>query len=73
MIIVAVDPGLKHLGWSVFDTVKNSFISFGVYDLVKDVPKKDHNGNVRNLAIIVYLSSSIRSNGKSIFSSNCSN
>ena len=42
MIIVAIDPGLKHLGWSMFDSVANSFISFGVYDLVKDVPKKEH-------------------------------
>ncbi len=42
MIIVAIDPGLRNLGWSVYDTVKEMFISFGRYDLLKDQPKSKH-------------------------------
>ena len=40
MIIVAIDPGLKNLGWAVFNTTANRFVSFGRYDLTKDQPKK---------------------------------
>lgn len=39
MIIVAIDPGLKNLGWSVYDTAKEVFVSFGRYNLLKDQPK----------------------------------
>tara|TARA_B100000780_G_scaffold277398_2_gene248010 strand:+ start:108 stop:629 length:522 start_codon:yes stop_codon:yes gene_type:complete len=42
MIIVAIDPGLRNLGWSVYDTTKSTFISFGRYDLLKDQPKAKH-------------------------------
>ena len=42
MIIVAIDPGLRNLGWSVYDTNKEMFISFGRYDLLKDQPKSKH-------------------------------
>lgn len=42
MIIVAIDPGLRNLGWSVYDTTRESFISFGRYDLLKDQPKNKH-------------------------------
>ena len=39
MIIVAIDPGIKNMGWSVYDTTKCSFIKFGRYNLVKEQPK----------------------------------
>ena len=39
MIIVAIDPGTKNLGWAVYDTSKCHFLSFGRYDLTKDQPK----------------------------------
>ena len=42
MIIVAIDPGIKNLGWSVYDSSKNTFISFGRYNLLKDQPKEKH-------------------------------
>ncbi len=42
MIIVAIDPGIRNLGWSVYDDTKNQFISFGRYDLLKDQPKTKH-------------------------------
>lgn len=42
MIIVAIDPGIRNLGWSVYDDVKEQFISFGRYDLLKDQPKAKH-------------------------------
>ena len=42
MIVVAIDPGIKNLGWSVYDTDKKTFISFGRYNLLKDQPKKMH-------------------------------
>lgn len=38
-IVVGLDPGLKHLGWSVFDTEKKEFLSFGCYDMMKGQPK----------------------------------
>jgi len=40
MIIVAIDPGLKNLGWAVFNTTTGRFVSFGRYDLTKNQPKK---------------------------------
>ena len=42
MIIVAIDPGIRNLGWSVYDEAKGQFISFGRYDLLKDQPKAKH-------------------------------
>ena len=42
MIILAIDPGLKNLGWAVYDTSKNSFLSFGRYNLLEGHPKKMH-------------------------------
>lgn len=37
--IVGLDPGLRNMGWSVFDTEKGEFASFGVYDMMKGQPK----------------------------------
>lgn len=42
MIVVGIDPGIKNLGWSVYDTEKCHFLSFGRYDLTKDQPKNKH-------------------------------
>lgn len=42
MIVVGIDPGIKNLGWSVYDTDKCHFLSFGRYDLTKDQPKNKH-------------------------------
>lgn len=42
MIILSIDPGLKNLGWSVYDTSSESFKSFGRYNLLTDQPKAKH-------------------------------
>lgn len=42
MIVIGIDPGIKNLGWSVYDTEKCHFLSFGRYDLTKDQPKTKH-------------------------------
>lgn len=42
MIVVAIDPGLRNLGWSVYDTRKEIFLNFGRYDLLEGQPKKMH-------------------------------
>lgn len=42
MIIVAIDPGIKNMGWSVYDTRKGAFLKFGRYNLVQEQPKKMH-------------------------------
>jgi Holliday junction resolvasome RuvABC endonuclease subunit len=42
MIILSIDPGLKNLGWAVYDTDAGSFKSFGRYNLLKDQPKEKH-------------------------------
>ena len=42
MIVIGIDPGIKNLGWSVYDTEKCHFLSFGRYDLTKDQPKNKH-------------------------------
>jgi len=42
MIIVSIDPGLKNLGWAVYDTQAGSFKSFGRYNLLTDQPKAKH-------------------------------
>jgi hypothetical protein len=42
MIVIGIDPGIKNLGWSVYDTEKCHFLSFGRYNLTKDHPKADH-------------------------------
>lgn len=39
MRIFAVDPGTRHLGWAVFDTSKESYDAFGVFDLQAGMPK----------------------------------
>lgn len=39
MLILSIDPGLKNLGWALYDTTNQSFKSFGRYNLVKDQPK----------------------------------
>jgi Holliday junction resolvasome RuvABC endonuclease subunit len=40
--VIGIDPGIKNLGWSVYDTEKCHFLSFGRYDLTKDQPKNKH-------------------------------
>ena len=42
MLILSIDPGLKNLGWALFDTGTGSFKSFGRYNLLKDQPKAKH-------------------------------
>jgi len=42
MIVVGIDPGIINLGWSVYDTEKCHFLSFGRYNLTKDQPKTKH-------------------------------
>lgn len=42
MIVVAIDPGIRNLGWAVYNTTTACFISFGRYDLLKDQPKNLH-------------------------------
>ena len=42
MLICGIDPGIKNLGWAIFDTNTNSFKSFGRYNLLKDQPKDKH-------------------------------
>lgn len=42
MIILSIDPGIKNLGWAVYDTSSGSFKSFGRYNLLKDQPKAKH-------------------------------
>lgn len=39
MRIFAVDPGTRHLGWAVFDTSKDAYDAFGVFDLQEGMPK----------------------------------
>ena len=42
MLVVAIDPGLRNLGWSLYDTRKKMFLNFGRYDLLEGQPKKMH-------------------------------
>ena len=42
MIVIGIDPGIKNLGWSVYDTSSCHFLSFGRYNLLKDQPKAKH-------------------------------
>lgn len=56
MIVVAIDPGIKNLGWSVYDTKKQVFISFGRYNLLKDQPKKMHTKYVHLVASFIEAS-----------------
>lgn len=42
MLILSIDPGIKNLGWALFDTTQQTFKSFGRYNLVKDHPKAKH-------------------------------
>ena len=59
MIVVAIDPGIKNLGWSVYDTQKNAFISFGRYNLLKDQDKKMHTKYVHLVASFVNASKDV--------------
>lgn len=59
MIIVAIDPGIKNLGWSVYDTDKKTFKSFGRYNLVKDQPKKMHTKYVYLVASFIAASKDV--------------
>jgi|MGYP000008525225 Holliday junction resolvasome RuvABC endonuclease subunit len=40
MIILGIDPGIRNLGWAVYDTSTNAFLKFGKYDLTEGVEKK---------------------------------
>lgn len=40
MIIVAIDPGITNMGYAVYDTKKQEFITFGKYELKNNIPKK---------------------------------
>ena len=42
MLVVAIDPGLRNLGWSLYDTRKEIFLNFGRYDLLEGQPKTMH-------------------------------
>ena len=42
MIVIGIDPGIKNLSWSVYDTEKCHYLSFGRYDLTKDQAKSKH-------------------------------
>jgi len=59
MIVVAIDPGIKNLGWSVYDTTRCEFISFGRYNLVKDQPKNMHTKYVHLVADFVSKSKQV--------------
>ena len=41
MIIFAVDPGTRNMGYACYDTDKRGFITFGKFDMQKDVKKKN--------------------------------
>ena len=40
MIIVGIDPGIRNLGYSVYDTEAKCFSAFGKIDLTENVDKK---------------------------------
>ena len=41
MIIFAVDPGVKNMGYACYDTSKRSFITFGKWDMQTGVKSKE--------------------------------
>ena len=41
MIIFAVDPGVKNMGYACFDTERNGFITFGKFDMQTGVKTKE--------------------------------
>ncbi len=41
MIIFAVDPGVKNMGYACYDTSKRSFITFGKWDMQSGVKSKE--------------------------------
>ena len=41
MIIFAVDPGVKNMGYACFDTDKRAFITFGKFDMQTGVKRVD--------------------------------
>ena len=59
MIVVAIDPGIKNLGWSVYDTCRGEFVSFGRYNLLKDQPKNMHTKYVHLVADFVSKSKDV--------------
>lgn len=40
MIIVGIDPGVRNLGFAIYNTETNSFLNFGKIDLTENVDKK---------------------------------
>jgi|TARA_B110000208_G_scaffold30344_1_gene39934 Holliday junction resolvasome RuvABC endonuclease subunit len=41
MIVLGIDPGIKNMGYSVYDTEAKCFLSFGKIDLTENVDKKN--------------------------------
>ncbi len=41
MIIFAVDPGVKNMGYACYDTERNGFITFGKFDMQTGVKSKE--------------------------------
>lgn len=39
MIIFAVDPGVRNMGYACYDTEKCAFLTFGAYDMHKDTKR----------------------------------
>ena len=39
MIIFAVDPGTKNMGYACYDTEKRKFLTFGKWDMITGVPR----------------------------------
>lgn len=59
MIVVAIDPGIRNLGWSVYDTSAEKFLNFGRYDLVQGHPKKMHTKYAELVRAFVDASSAV--------------
>ena len=59
MIVVAIDPGIRNLGWSVYDTQAEKFLNFGRYDLIQDHPKKMHTKYAELVKAFVDASSAV--------------
>ena len=41
MIIFAVDPGVKNMGYACYDTERNGFITFGKFDMQTGVKSRE--------------------------------
>ena len=59
MIVVAIDPGLRNLGWSLYDTKKEIFLNFGRYDLYEGQPKVMHTKYAQLVKTFVDASKSV--------------